>query len=109
MLINEPLQHPIERSIVVFAVNRRHAPHSVERVPIGIVHLSLTEDRSACTTCLLDGGRMHMNVLKVPDLTDVGIGHDDVREQLQVHEPSRKPLRQLPLDVASAPEHQALV
>ena len=52
---------------------------------------------------------MYTNVLKVPDLTDVGIGNDDVREQLQVHEPSREPLRQLPLDVASAPEHQALV
>jgi len=43
MLIHKPLQHRVERSIVVLGVNRRHTPHSVERVPIGVVHLSRTE------------------------------------------------------------------
>jgi len=46
MLIDEPLQHHVERSIVALCMDRRHGPHSVERVPVGIVHLLALEQQS---------------------------------------------------------------
>ena len=39
MFINEPLQHSIECVVFVPRLNRCHAPHRVESMPIGVVHL----------------------------------------------------------------------